>query len=44
MASAGCEGTPAAHTSVVHWLPSSAGTSALEVAVTTFPLPSHWLS
>src|SRR3989442_442570 len=30
-------------TSVVHWLPSSAGASLLSTALTTPPEPLHWL-
>jgi AMMECR1 domain-containing protein len=40
--STGCEGTPAVQTSLVHWLPSSAGTSLLSMAPTMLPTPSHW--
>src|SRR3989442_1490991 len=31
-------------TSVVHWLPSSAGASLLSTALTTPPEPLHWLA
>jgi hypothetical protein len=38
----GCWGEPAWQTSVVHWLPSSAGTSVLNATSTMSPVPSHW--
>lgn len=38
---AGFEGTPAVHTSDVHWLLSTS-TSALSLTVTTLPEPLHW--
>src|SRR5690242_14208329 len=39
----GFEGTPAVHTSFVHWLPST-GTSVFLGALVTPPLPSHCFS
>jgi hypothetical protein len=39
----GCEATPAVQISLVHWLPSSAGTSVSSAALTMLPAPSHWL-
>jgi hypothetical protein len=39
---AGWSGTPLTHASPVHWLPSSAGTSAPSTTLTTLPTPSHW--
>src|SRR6185295_15843465 len=40
----GCWGVPATQVSLVHWLPSSAGTSVLSTALVVMPpLPLHWL-